>query len=292
MAVAKKTPLAKALKKPTGALTVSIEFDRQEHSGSTATENDLIVLSMQLRKSKAATLWTPSLEDLALMSKEQKAAKGNFPGPCPVVYYPPCSSPDAAQIESAASAGADAVVLRASPDLLELRGAVEGQAMEVIWDARSAEEMRAVVDAGVAAPIFLVPGADVAEAGLLAALPAGAVGVASVDRGNDEIVLGRNLAKAGIKSVLVRQACDGDESVDLRYARYAIESLTSKANPDFQITGIGTSKGSADGRRSFGADSSGRAMQDQASVQKDITRYHDKPGGTDFKKMSSRGTTW
>jgi len=207
MAVAKKTPLAKALKKPTGALTVSIEFDRQEHSGSTATENDLIVLSMQLRKSKAATLWTPSLEDLALMSKEQKAAKGNFPGPCPVVYYPPCSSPDAAQIESAASAGADAVVLRASPDLLELRGAVEGQAMEVIWDARSAEEMRAVVDAGVAAPIFLVPGADVAEAGLLAALPAGAVGVASVDRGNDEIVLGRNLAKAGLAPNPCPQTC-------------------------------------------------------------------------------------
>jgi len=27
----------------------------------------------------------------------------------------------------------------------------------------------------------------------------------------------------GVKSVLVRQACDGDTAVDLRYARYAID---------------------------------------------------------------------
>jgi len=35
----------------------------------------LIVLSMQLRKSKAAALWTPSLDHLALIGKEQRAAK-------------------------------------------------------------------------------------------------------------------------------------------------------------------------------------------------------------------------
>ena len=51
-----KSVLSKAFKKPTGALTVSIEFKRQDNSDS--TENDLIVLSMQLRKIKAAALWT------------------------------------------------------------------------------------------------------------------------------------------------------------------------------------------------------------------------------------------
>jgi hypothetical protein len=311
----KRSLLAKALEKPTGALAVSIEYDRHEHSES--SENDLIVLSMQLRKSKAASLWTPSLDHLALISKEQRAAKGNFPGPCPVVFYPPLSSLDATQIKAAAFAGAHAVVMRTQ--LLDLRDVVQGQEMEVIWDVRSTEEIRAVMDAGVETPIFLLPGADVEAGGLLGALPKGSVGVASVDRGNDEIVLGRSLAKAGVKSVLVRQACDGDTAVDLQYARYAIDSLTSKANPEFQITGIGSSKGSADGRRSFGADSTGRALQDsilksplysdvyskytralilesswqdKASVQKDINHFHDKPGGTDFKKLEKKGTSW
>ena len=51
-----KSVLSKAFQKPTGALTVSIEFKRQDNSDS--TENDVIVLSMQLRKIKAAALWT------------------------------------------------------------------------------------------------------------------------------------------------------------------------------------------------------------------------------------------
>ena len=55
----------------------------------------------QLRKMKAASLWTSSLPDLEVISKEQKAAKGNFPGPCPVVYYPPLSTTDSAGLEAA-----------------------------------------------------------------------------------------------------------------------------------------------------------------------------------------------
>ena len=43
----KKTALMKAFQKPTGALTVSLEYAREE--GSEYTENDLIVLSMQVR---------------------------------------------------------------------------------------------------------------------------------------------------------------------------------------------------------------------------------------------------
>ena len=41
---------------------------------------------------------THRLEDLSIISKEQKAAKGNFPGPCPVIYYPPLSTPDKEQV--------------------------------------------------------------------------------------------------------------------------------------------------------------------------------------------------
>ena len=43
----KKTALMKTFQKPTGALTVSLEYARDE--GSDYTENDLIVLSMQVQ---------------------------------------------------------------------------------------------------------------------------------------------------------------------------------------------------------------------------------------------------
>lgn len=54
--VAKQSALSKVLKKRTGALTVSVEFERNEDSDS--TENDLLVLSLRLRQMKAAAVWT------------------------------------------------------------------------------------------------------------------------------------------------------------------------------------------------------------------------------------------
>lgn len=148
-------------------------------------------------------------------SNEQKTAKGNFPGPCPVVYYPPLSTATEEQIKAAADAGAAAVVLR--PDLLPLADAADALKMEVIWDVRSPEEVAEVVGAGKA-PNFLVSGAD-ASAGLLSALPKDAVAVASVDAQNDEVALGRSLKDAGCKALVVRQACRGVGSWDLRYGR-------------------------------------------------------------------------
>ena len=115
---------------PAPAPTVPIECGRKD--GSESTDNDLRDLSTQLRKSKSAVMWTsrcdgfawrvfagasacreliclhsvrldgcelgcgcPSLADLAILSNEQKSAKGNFPGPCPVVWFPEDSSSDA-----------------------------------------------------------------------------------------------------------------------------------------------------------------------------------------------------
>ena len=228
-----------------------------------------------------------------MLSKEQRSAKGNFPGPAPVIYYPHLSTADAAQIEAASEAGANAVVL--TPSLVGLADAVLQKNMEVVWDVRSVGEIRALVDADkAAAGAFLMAGADAVEGGLLAALPQDAVGICSVDCENNEIELGRNLHKAsGVKALVVRGSCIGDKEWDLPYSRFAIESLTSKANPKFQITGIGTNKGGGgDGRQSYGADSAGRQAQDRMSVQKDINHFHDKPGGTNFDKIKSRGTTF
>jgi hypothetical protein len=261
---AKKGAISKAFKKPTGALTVSLEYERMETS--TYTENDLVVLSMQLRKIKAASLWTPSLSDVAILTKEQNTAKGDFPGPCPVVYYPPLSKAKEEDLQAAAGAGATAVVLR--PDAMTMADAAVECGLEVIWDVRSPEDIRVVVEAGKGTN-FLVAGADVLETDLMAALPQDSLTVASVDCQNDEIRIGREAAKAGIKSIVIRQACIGDIGWDLRYGRSAIESLTSKANPEFNI--VGMSKGSSgDGRQSYGASAEARAQQDRMSVQKDI----------------------
>jgi hypothetical protein len=65
------------------------------------------------------------------------------------------------------------------------------------------------------------------------------------------IVSPMDLFLAGVKSLLVRHACIGKASADEGYARFAIENLTSKANPRFQITGVG-SKGDGDTRKSVG----------------------------------------
>jgi hypothetical protein len=135
----------------------------------------------------------------------------------------------------------------------------------------SLEDIAQVVDAAKGLN-FLTNGAEAMEGGLLAALPEDAVAISSVDSKNNEIITGQELARAGCKSLLVRQACIGDYNWDLKYARFAIDSLTSKANPEFQITDISSSSkgGSGDFRQSFGADSTGRALQNAASVQQDI----------------------
>lgn len=247
---ARKSGLAKALHKPTGALTVSIEYGLQGENES--TNKDLQDLSAQLRKAKAAALWTASLPDLAVLSTEQKRGKGDFPGPCPVVYFPEDSTADAEQIGAAAAAGASAVVLRSS--LLDLGTAASDASVEVIWDVRSAEDIAAVSNAGLSAPILLLPGAAALEADLLSAVPKDAVGVASVQRDKDEIVLGRDLAKAGVKALVVCEACVGSRDDDASYARFVIDGLTSKAssNPKFQITGLGVNSGDADTRKSVG----------------------------------------
>ena len=70
----------KTLSPKSKALTVSVEY--------TGNLDDLALaqLSSSLRKVDAATLWTPSVASVAALYKEQDTAKGDFPGPCPVIF--------------------------------------------------------------------------------------------------------------------------------------------------------------------------------------------------------------
>ena len=228
MAAGKRGPVAKALKKPTGALTVSFEFSKTaEH---TLSELALTTLSMQLRKNKAAAVWTADLDSLAGFAAEQKTARGNFPGPLPVIY-----NGDTAQLDAAATAGASAVVLNAGD--LDKAEAVSKLGMEIVWSVASEDDVGPIVDAGFG-DAFLLAEANAQE--LATVLPKDAVKIAAMDSmqpDNAEIEAGRAIAAAGVKSVLMEKACVGD-SEDLHYANFCIQGMTSKASSEFKITGM------------------------------------------------------
>ena len=139
VAAGKRGPVLKALKKPTGALTVSVELSKPAETK--LSELELTTLSMQLRKFKAASMWTADLEMLAGVAAEQKTAKGNFPGPCPLIF-----NGDSTEIEAAAASGAAAVVLGAAEH--DKAEAASKLGLEVIWSVDNVDEVAPIVDAG------------------------------------------------------------------------------------------------------------------------------------------------
>jgi len=246
-----KTPLRKALRKPNGALTVSVEYmppstdaevqpiDAGEVQGdgrrtvALSADERLAKLSGELRGGRegalASAIWTSDLESLRVLVDEQSTAKGDFPMPCPVVWHG-----DAAHAEAAVAAGASGVVLRA--DEMERGTALDA---EIVWDVSSTEEIERVVDnEAVPEDVFLLDEKKMAT--LAPTLPAKAVVVAALDamqHDDGEIIAGRELASsAGCKAVLLRRACVGDVE-DVPYAKFAIKSLTSKKSSSFAIDG-------------------------------------------------------
>eukprot|EP00985_Skeletonema_marinoi_P002695 scaffold1111_cov176-Skeletonema_marinoi.AAC.1 len=80
-----------SIKKPRGA-SISVEYSRINNELS---DGDLKILSMQLRRSaKAAAIWSSDVESIAKLVKEQESARGDFPGPLPVIYSGSLSDAD------------------------------------------------------------------------------------------------------------------------------------------------------------------------------------------------------
>ena len=241
LAVAKPGPALRALKKVSGALTISAEC-------ASAAGVDLPLLSSALRKCDVATLWTSDLACVESFVDEQESARGDFPGPCPVVFDGP-----AAQAAAAAAAGAAAVVL----DAEQREHASALGAVDVLWRVSSAAEAQSIADAGLAAAAFVVPGdaaAAAAAAETLAALPEGAFAVVSLEAmsdGDAEIDAGRQLAAAGAAAVVLRSACVGDDE-DVPYCQHAVKELMSKQSREFRIGGL---TGAANGHFGTGVSS-------------------------------------
>lgn len=224
-----------------GALTVAAEL---RLGANALTSAEIALLSMKLRRDcNVAALWSDAVPTLAEVCKEQATAATDFPGPLPVVF-----AGAASEVGMAVAAGASAVVLAPA------NAAAEALGVDVLWRVSSAAEVAAVADAGHGSGTFLVDGEGADVGDILGAIPpeaAAVVAISAMQAGNEEVSLGRRLAAAGCRSLLVRGACVGDDE-DVAYTRFVVGGLTSKMSSKFKIDGatgaanghFGTSGGS------------------------------------------------
>ena len=94
-----------SIKKPRGA-SIGVECSQLDKELS---DGDLKILSMQLRRSaKAAAIWSSDVESIEKLVKEQESARGDFPGPLPVIYSG--SITDVTVVKTVVEGGVTAIV--------------------------------------------------------------------------------------------------------------------------------------------------------------------------------------
>lgn len=271
-----------SLKKMRG-ISVSVEYNPIDtDTGDTNKEispMEMEILSQELRKAKAASIWTSNLNAVELFSKEQIAAKGNFPGPCPIIYKGEGNG-DKLQVkqnvQAAIEKGATAFVVNVdniNVDIdLDLDLDLEKK-VDIICRVKSAEDVHRALEAGYEYA-FLVPGSEVDISNqdlqtILGAIPKSAVVVAtipSMQNESAEIARGKELAtlvvavpteseseseSSKISGILIEDACVGDAE-DLKYTAFVVENINKKSSSTFQMTGL---TGAANGH--FGSELSG-----------------------------------
>ena len=179
-----------ALKKPSKTLAVVLDVLDVDESRS-----------MQLRKLKANALATSDINVAKLCVNEQTTAKGNFPGPCPVLYT-------GSDIEGARSAGVDAVVI--SPG-----DCVPGA--DIIYRIKSTDDFQRVSSHN--AFWVDVDGELSSVQTIIEAIPDSAIVLAclkSMQENNDEIKLARELKRFGTSAIVFQKAIVG-EGEDLEF---------------------------------------------------------------------------
>jgi len=245
-----------SIKKPRGA-SIGVEYSRLNNELS---DGDLKILSMQLRRSaKAAAIWSSDVESIAKLVKEQESARGDFPGPLPVIYSGSLS--DADVVKTVVDGGVTAVVADYGASLDEAVTSLLSE-VGIIWKVSSLDEMKEAVQSENMGNVILLskevlPASidDDASEDLAESLSNKSVvtiaQIQSMMPANAEIQLGKDLAKLGVSSLVLEQACVGDEE-DVKYAAYAIEELIKKSSSSFSMTGL---TGSTNGH--FGVSSHG-----------------------------------
>ena len=267
-----------SLKKMRG-ISVSVEYnpiDTDTDTNKEISPMEMEILSQELRKAKAASIWTSNLNAVELFSKEQTAAKGNFPGPCPIIYKGEGNGDgDKLQVkqnvQAAIEKGATAFVVNVDNINVDLDLDLDKK-VDIICRVKSAEDVHRALEAGYEYA-FLVPGseADISNQDLqtiLGAIPKSAVVVAtlpSMQNESAEIARGKELAtlvavpteseseseSSKISGILIEDACVGDAE-DLKYTAFVVENINKKSSSTFQMTGL---TGAANGH--FGSELSG-----------------------------------
>lgn len=244
-----------SIKKPRG-VSIGVEYARLNKELS---DGDLKILSMQLRRSaKAAAVWSSDVESIAKLVKEQESARGDFPGPLPVIYSGSLS--DANVVKTVVDGGVTAVVANYGESLDEAVTSLLSD-VGIIWKVSSLDELKALQEDNVGSVFLLskdvIPASvDDASDELAENLSTykSMVAIAQIQSmmpANGEIQLGKHLAKLGISSLVLEEACVGDEE-DIKYTAYAIEELQKKSSSQFSMTGL---TGSTNGH--FGVSSHG-----------------------------------
>ena len=210
------------LKKPSKTLAAVLEVDL-----SNSDDGDVAVRSMQLRKTNVSALYTRDFALASKLVKEQSSAKGNFPGPCPIIYE------GKENLNDAFDAGVSAIV---TSDL-----SIKGQESEnIIFRVSSAEDVKNTVASNEDANAFLIEArSEELIESCMHVIPNGAIVIASCECMQDEegeIELAKKLKSKGITSILIEKAIVGDNE-DLEYASFLINGLTKKKSTAFNMTG-------------------------------------------------------
>ena len=186
---------------------------------------------MQLRRSaKAAAIWSSDVESIAKLVKEQESARGDFPGPLPVIYYGSIS--DANVVKKVVDGGVTAVVADYGQSLDETVTSLLSD-VGIIWRVSSLAEMNELMtttDNDMGDVILLskdilpasVDDDDTSSSDELAETLGSNKSVVTIAQlqsmmpANAEIPLGKHLSKLGVSSLVLQEACVGDEE-DVKY---------------------------------------------------------------------------
>lgn len=185
--------LSSILKKASKTLAVVLDVNAPD---LTQTPEELATVSMQLRQIKVSAIATSDVPTAKGLVDEQASAKGNFPGPCPVIY-------DGTDPISAMEAGVTAVVVPPS-STADLKG------LDVIYKVSSVEEVMSVPKECNA---FLVDTDNTENINdVLTAIPSNSVIIASVtsmQEENNELAMAKELKDGGVTTLLMKSAIVG-----------------------------------------------------------------------------------
>jgi hypothetical protein len=187
------------------------------------------------------------------MVKEQQDAKGNFPGPCPIIFNGDGSED---VLNDVVDKGVSGIVCK--PGVYRNNDS----GVQVISEVDSVEDIQHAIDIGCG-DIFLITASGKSNQDiqtLLSQIPKESLVIASLDAmqaNSNELSQGKELASinsdngAKISALLVQDACVGDAE-DLKYAQFVVENINKKSSSTFKMTGL---TGSSNGH--FGSNESG-----------------------------------